>query len=71
MKGEPWGSPFFRDSGDETQTLLDGGQNTQFQGVEDLEIRPDCCNLPKAISYCRYERGLYPEIGTLEKVDNL
>lgn len=69
MKGEPWGSPFSRDSGDETQTLLDGDQNTQFQGVEDLEIRPDCCNLPKAIPYFR--TSVYPEIGTLEKVGNL
>lgn len=64
------GSPFFG-SQTGTQILLDGWQNPQSQSAEDLEIHPDYCNLPKAISYCRYERGLYPEIGTLEKVDNL
>ena len=51
MKGEPCRArPFFRDSGDETQTLLDGDQNPHFQGVEDLEIHPDYCNLRKSDS---------------------
>lgn len=64
------GSPFLGPKLERKSSSTDGKiLSLRAQKIwKSIQIIVTCA---KAIPYCRYERGLYPEIGTLEKVDNL